>query len=193
MLPWPGASTRTEVRGILRVPFYKNNLAIASDFSLQVLGDKSSLVTCPTGAADELSTDYCSICNCHATPVFYSPSAKLSPQFPQRPRLAVVRPDSHTVEVNEYVREMTVEIYCGRKHLTPEQSVNLVRRASSNLREVASWSLDSLDLGRLAIYLTTATSLHANAKEPRPQYMRRHGKITSSWLSKKTTDAKNSG
>lgn len=174
-------------------PLYRNGLATVGTFPIQVSTDKSGLATYPPHIASELSYDYCSICDCHATPTFYAPSDKLSPQFPPRPRVNDVRPSSYTVEVNEYVREMILDIYCDRQQLTPEKAVSLVQRATRNLGELASWNLGALDFGRPTVYLTTATSPNSKAKKLRPQYITRHGTTITSWLSKQAADAQRSG
>jgi hypothetical protein len=175
------------------VGLYRGGLASPGTFPMQVSNDKSNLATYPPQVAAELSSDYCSICNCHATPTFYRPSSELQPPYPPRPHLQDVRPSPLNIEVNEYVREMILDIYCGREHLSAKNSVDLVQRASRNLAQVASWSLAELDLGRRTIYLTTATSPNSNAKELRPQYFRRHGKTVAAWIAKEASDAKKAG
>jgi hypothetical protein len=146
--------------------FYKNNKAALGTFPLQV----------PT----EFYDDFCSICDCHAKPPFYSPhlQSKLAP----RPLVADVQPTPKTVDVNEYMRKTLLDMYCAYVQLTPDQALKLLQRAVRDLGEVASWSLAGLDYGLPTIYLTTATSPNGNAKALRPQYFRRHGKTIQSWI-----------
>jgi hypothetical protein len=149
--------------------FYENNKAAPATFPLQI--------------PNESYNDFCSICDCHAIPPFYSPNphSKLAP----RPRVKDVQPNSHTVDINEYMRKTILDMYCAYVQLTPDQALKLLRAAGKDLGEIASWSLAGLELGKPTIYLTTATSPNGNAKALRPQYFQRHGKTISSWISQR--------
>lgn len=148
---------------------YKENKATPGTFPLQL----------PT----ESHSNFCSICDCHATPTFYSPSQHS--KFAPRPLTEEIRPSRNTIDINEYARKTILDIYCAHVQLSYGQALTLLRNAHRDLGEVASWSLSGLDLGLPTIYLTTATSPNSNARALRPQYFRRHGKAIQSWLSQR--------
>jgi hypothetical protein len=149
--------------------FYKDNKATPGTFPLQLPAESHS--------------DFCSICDCHATPTFYSPSP--DSKFAPRPLAQDIQPSRHTIDVNEYARKAILDMYCAHVQLTYGQALTLLRNTHRDLGEVASWSLAELELGKPTIYLTTATSPNSNARALRPQYFRRHGKAIQSWISQR--------
>ncbi|KAI1621170.1 nucleotide-diphospho-sugar transferase [Exophiala viscosa] len=149
---------------------YEKNLAAQAQF--------------PSYLEPALQSDFCSICDCQAAPSYYSPSIEIqiTSGFPPRPLDKDVHPTSDTVDVNEYVRRAILDIYCARQHLTKDQGLTLVRRTSTHLNEMMSWSLAGLDVGKPTIYMTTVTSPNGKAGPVRPQYFRRHGRTIRSWM-----------
>ena len=135
-----------------------------------------------------LSNDRCSICNCHAAPNNYDPSPSSS--FPPRARTEDIYLPDGKVDLNEFMRQALLDVYCSRQHLNNAQAFKLARRAGRSLDEMMSWSLGSLELGKPTVYLTTATSPNGKAGEFRPQYFRRHGREIRKWLKQQEEKAK---
>jgi hypothetical protein len=141
---------------------------------------KAAPGTFPLQLPTESHSDFCSICDCHAEPTFYSPNP--NSKFAPRPLVEDVQPSRDYIDLNEYARKSILDIYCAHVQLSYGQSLTLLRNAHRDLGEVASWSLSGLNLGQPTIYLTTATSPNSNARALRPQYFRRHGKAIQSWI-----------
>ena len=138
----------------------------------------------PLSLQRALPSDLCSICDCHASPAFYAPSVNYASELPSRPHVQDVYPDPDSVDMNEFMRQAILDIYCARQHLDPYQALKLVRRSGSNLGEMMSWSLGALEFGKPTIYLTTATSPNGKvgAIGQRPQYLRRSGRAIRTWM-----------
>ena len=134
----------------------------------------------PFEASAGLPKDRCSICNCDAAPNHYDPSPN-SP-FPPRARKEDIYLEDGKVDMNEFMRQSLLDIYCSRQHLNNAQAFKLARRTGRSLDEMMSWSMGSLEVGKPTVYLTTATSPNGKAGELRPQYMRRTGREIRSWL-----------
>ena len=113
----------------------------------------------PLKLADKLPNDICSICECRASPAFYNPSITFAKTLSPRPLLMDLWHNSQgTMDINEVVRQILLDVYCASQFLTPRQALKLLLRAGTNLDEMMSWSLQSLERGRPTMYLTTATS-----------------------------------
>ena len=134
----------------------------------------------PVESPARLSNDRCSICNCHASPNNYDPAPDSA--FPPRARAEDIYLEDGKVDMNEFMRQALLDIYCSRQHLTNAQAFKLARRTGRSLDEMMSWSLGSLELGKPTVYLTTATSPNGKAGELRPQYFRRHGRELRKWM-----------
>ena len=146
--------------------------------------------TFPYELAGALPKDRCSICNCDVTPNYYDPSPELAAEYAPRARHNDIYLSQDSVDLNEFMRQTLLDIYCSRQHLDYQQSYKLARRTGNNLHEMMSWSLGSLELGKPTVYLTTATSPNGKAGEIRPQYMRRSGREIRSWLKQQESKAK---
>ena len=151
--------------------------------------DKAGPGTFPLAIQNALPSDLCSICDCHATPAFYSPARSYLAELPPRPHVKHVYPTPESIDTNEFMRQTLLDIYCARQHLDPYQAAKLLRRSGSSLGELMSWSLASLEFGKPTIYLTTATSPNGKAGPLRPQYFRRNGRAIRSWIAQQTTMA----
>jgi hypothetical protein len=136
-----------------------------------------------------LPTDRCSICNCDVTPNIYEP-AKASVEYAPRARYEDVYRADGSVELNEFMRQTILDVYCSRQHLSSQQAYKLARRTGNNLHEMMSWSLASLELGKPTVYLTTATSPNGKAGIYRPQFFRRHGREVRTWIKQQEAKAK---
>ena len=143
----------------------------------------------PLGLQSALPSDLCSICDCHATPAFYAPSVNYASELPPRPHVKDIYPGPDRVDMNEFMRQTILDIYCARQHLDPYQALKLVRRSGSNLGEMMSWSLAALEFGKPTIYLTTATSPNGKAGPLRPQYFRRSGRAIRTWMAQREAEA----
>lgn len=141
----------------------------------------------PYDLAGALPKNRCSICNCDVTPNYYDPSPELATEYAPRARHNDIYLGQDNVDLNEFMRQTILDIYCSRQHLDSQQSYKLARRTGNNLHEMMSWSLGSLELGKPTIYLTTATSPNGKAGDSRPQYMRRSGREIRSWLKQQET------
>jgi hypothetical protein len=144
--------------------------------------------TFPLDLHSVLPSDVCSICDCHATPAFYSPAKNFMDELLPRPLSKHVYPSADSIDTNEFMRQALLDIYCARQHLDPYQALKLLRR-TRNLEELMSWSLTGLDFGKPTIYLTTVTSSDGKAGSLRPQYFRRSGRAIRSWIAQQTADA----
>ncbi|KAI4148616.1 MAG: hypothetical protein LQ340_005025 [Diploschistes diacapsis] len=142
----------------------------------------------PPESTGGLTMDRCSICNCNAIPNNYDPSPDL--QFSPRARKEDIYLEDGTVDMNEFMRQALLDIYCSRQHLDNPQAFKLARRTAKSLQEMMSWSLGSLELGKPTVYLTTATSPNGKAEAFRPQYIRRHGRQIRRWLKQQEEKAK---
>lgn len=151
-------------------PLYKKKFASTAEY--------------PTYLESAMPTDFCSICDCQASPSYYAPSTELGATsgFPPRPRQIDIHPTSNTIDVNEFIRLAILDIYCARQHLTNQQGLTLVRRTATHINEMMSWSLARLSVGMPTIYMTTVTSPNGKAGSTRPQYFRRHGRAIRSWM-----------
>lgn len=145
----------------------------------------------PLTLQSALPSDLCSICDCHATPGFYAPSVNYASELPPRPHVKDIYPGADSVDMNEFMRQTILDIYCARQHLDPYQALKLVRRSGNNLGEMMSWSLGGLQFGKPTIYLTTATSPNGKAGNIRPQYFRRSGRAIRTWMAQEETLARN--
>ena len=147
---------------------------------------KASHGVFPFDIQRSLPHDYCSICNCDAAPAFYAPSPEYASQFPPRPYLEEIY-GPKGVEVNEFMRQTILDLYCARQHLSNRQALKLLGRSGSHIEEMMAWSLGSLKPGKPTIYLTTATSPNSKAGAIRPQYFRRHGRAIRTWMKHQET------
>ncbi|MCJ1479308.1 RNA polymerase II subunit A C-terminal domain phosphatase [Lambiella insularis] len=145
----------------------------------------------PLTLQSALPSDLCSICDCHATPGFYAPSVNYASELPPRPHVKDIYPGPDSVDMNEFMRQTILDIYCARQHLDPYQALKLVRRSGSNLGEMMSWSLGGLEFGKPTIYLTTATSPNGKAGGLRPQYLRRSGRAIRTWMAQEEALVRN--
>ena len=145
----------------------------------------------PLSLQSALPSDLCSICDCHATPAFYAPSVNYASELPPRPHVKDIYPGPDSVDMNEFMRQTILDIYCARQHLDPYQALKLVRRSGSNLGEMMSWSLGGLKFGKPTIYLTTATSPNGKAGTIRPQYFRRSGRAIRTWMAQEESLVRN--
>ena len=102
--------------------------------------------TFPLNIHDLLPSDMCSICDCHASPAFYSPAKGLQAVLPARPLQKHLYPSSDSIDTNEFMRQTLLDIYCARQHLNAYQALKLLRR-TRNLEELMSWSLTGLEFG----------------------------------------------
>jgi len=136
----------------------------------------------PLSLQSALPSDLCSICDCHASPAFYAPSVNYASELPPRPHVKDIYPGPDSVDMNEFMRQAILDIYCARQHLDPYQALKLVRRSGGNLGSMMSWSLGALEFGKPTIYLTTATSPNGKAGAIRPQYFRRSGRAIRTWM-----------
>ena len=167
----PANETTSEYReSVSHQAFFKNlydaNLAGPGTFPLEV--------------RRTVPEDLCQICDCHATPAFYSPAPAIQKYFPSRPLSHEMQLPDGSIDTNEMVRRIILDTYCARQHLTIEQASKLLHR-SRNLGDIMSWSLGALQPHKPTIYLTTVTSPYGKALGLRPQYFRRHGRAIRSW------------
>ena len=153
---------------------YESGTAKSGDFPFQAFGG--------------LPEDRCSICNCHAAPNNYDPAPDSI--FPPRARAEDIYLSDGKVDMNEFMRQALLDIYCSRQHLDNAQAFKLARRTGRSLDEMMSWSMGSLELGKPTVYLTTATSPNGKAGEYRPQYVRRTGREIRLWMQKQEEQAK---
>ena len=144
----------------------------------------------PLNLQSALPSDLCSICDCHASPAFYAPSVRYQSELPPRPHVKDIYPGPDQVDMNEFMRQTILDIYCARQHLDPYQALKLVRRSGSSLGTMMSWSLGNLEFGKPTIYLTTATSPNGKAGPLRPQYFRRSGRAIRTWIAQQEAEAK---
>ena len=145
----------------------------------------------PLSLKNALPSDLCSICDCNASPAFYAPSVNYASELPPRPHVKDIYPGPDSVDMNEFMRQTLLDVYCARQHLDPYQALKLVRRSGSNLGEMMSWSLGALEFGKPTIYLTTATSPNGKAGTIRPQYFRRSGRAIRTWMAQEEALVRN--
>jgi len=145
----------------------------------------------PLSLQSALPSDLCSICDCHALPAFYAPTVNYASEFPPRPRVKDIYPGPDSVDMNEFMRQAILDIYCARQHLDPYQALKLVRRSGTNLNGMMSWSLGALKFGKPTIYLTTATSPNSKAGgDLRPNYFKRNGRAIRTWLAQEEANVR---
>ena len=167
----------------------KNDGAHEAYFSNLYKAGKADSGVFPLDVQSSLPTEFCSICNCDAAPAFYAPSPDYVSQF--SPRSEVKDIYGHKdIDVNEFMRQTILDLYCARQHLSNQQASKLVRRSGNHIEEMMSWSLRSLELEKPTIYLTTATSPNSKAGPIRPQYFRRHGRAIRTWMKQQEAKAK---
>ena len=136
-----------------------------------------------------LVSDRCSICDCSVVPNIYNPAPEAVEFFP-RARHDDVFLDNNQINMNEYMRQTILDLYCSRQHLSNVQAYKLARRTANHLSEMMSWSLASLQHGKPTVYLTTATSPNGKAGDYRPQYFRRTSREIRKWLKEQEDKAK---
>ncbi|MCJ1307950.1 Galactosylgalactosylxylosylprotein 3-beta-glucuronosyltransferase 2 [Agyrium rufum] len=136
----------------------------------------------PLSLQNALPSDLCSICDCHASPAFYAPSVNYAAELAPRPHMTDIYPGPDKVDMNEFMRQTILDMYCARQHLSTQQALKLVRRSGNHLDEMMSWSLEKLKFNKPTIYLTTATSPNGKAGDVRPQYFRRSGRAIRTWM-----------
>lgn len=135
---------------------------------------------------------FCSICSCEVSPPFYAPWSDFFANS-RRPLEQHVYPTRDSVDLNEFMRQTLLDIYCARQHMTAPQALRLLRRTAGNLGELMSWSLDDLELDRPTIYITTATFPTGKAGAERPQYFRRSGRALRCWMAQQEQEAQAAG
>ena len=190
MLYWTASSTRV-ASGVhnapswAHIPFWTSKPADPEPF-FQSLYEKNLAAPAqfPHYLETARPTDFCSLCDCTASPAYYSPNLEMQANlgFAPRPLDTHIHPTPDTVDVNEFVRLSMLDIYCARQHLSTPQALNLVSRTSTHFDDMMSWSLAGLKIGAPTIYVTTATSADSKAGPFRPQYFRRHGRAIRAWM-----------
>ncbi|KAF2755455.1 hypothetical protein EJ05DRAFT_478466 [Pseudovirgaria hyperparasitica] len=136
--------------------------------------------------------DICVICNCTMAPKLYEPSAAYS-FIPARPLQKHIWPGKNQADVNEFMRQTILDMYCAQQHLDKAQALKLLRRSLHNLPDMMTWSLGSLELRKPTIYMTTATSPNGKSGPQRQQYFRRHGRALRAWMDKEAKAAQKTG